>query len=513
MKRITILFAATLLCAGLSAQTDAGRIVRDMDLDLETTTTASGGSYTPLWLSSNRYGLSSTHKTWNYERVALHRYIERDAQRSWRFGWGADLAVMFGGERLFNVTELYAEAAWKKLYLSVGSKKQPLEFRNDDLSLGGMSYGINARPIPQVRGGLDWIGVPWTQNWFRIKGFISYGMYTDGRWQESYTNNPNAHRTSKVLYHEKAIYASWGRLDKFPVVFETGLQFQTQFGGTAYNFGSRGVNVGPEGQSMQGGIKGMWNALTFGGADITDGNDKNFEGNHLFGWLFSLRFEKNGWMARAYWEQFFEDNLVYKYGLKDRFIGVELKAPKNPYLIGFTLERLYTKKQTGPVYHDPSSNNNLDQIGGIKNYNYHLIYNGWQHYGMFAGNPFMTSPLYNGKVKESLIPTTFYNQRPIDIANNRVDVWNIGLQGEPIEGLTWRARLSFSKNWGTYYNPTQKPGIRQDSYMLEVGYRPSFWQGWQGKVAFGLDHGTLIGNNYGAQLTIIKSFTLNKKKS
>lgn len=362
MRRKLLFLALSGICFQAFSQTDAGRIVRDMDLELETTTTVSGGNYTPLWLSSNRYGLSSTHKTWNYERVALHRDIQNDAQRNWRFGWGADLAVMFGGERTINVTELFAEAAWKRLYLTVGSKKQTLEFRNDDLSMGGMSYGINARPIPQVRAGLDWIAVPWTKNWFRIKGHISYGMFTDGKWQKSYLNNDNANRCAGVLYHEKAIYGSWGRLDKFPVLFETGLQFQTQFGGTAYNIINRDGTLVPKAE-LQGGIKGMWNALTFGGSDVNDGNDANYEGNHLFGWLFALRFEKYGWKARAYWEQFFEDNLVYSYRLHDRMLGLDITPPKNPFISGFTMERLVTWRQSGPVYHDPSANI-PEQIGG-----------------------------------------------------------------------------------------------------------------------------------------------------
>lgn len=101
MRRKLLFLALSGICFQAFSQTDAGRIVRDMDLELETTTTVSGGNYTPLWLSSNRYGLSSTHKTWNYERVALHRDIQNDAQRNWRFGWGADqiiLGIPFYGE-------------------------------------------------------------------------------------------------------------------------------------------------------------------------------------------------------------------------------------------------------------------------------------------------------------------------------------------------------------------------------------------------------------------------------
>jgi hypothetical protein len=46
--------------------------------------------------------------------------------------------------------------------------------------------------------------------------------------------------------------------------------------------------------------------------------------------------------------------------------------------------------------------------------------------------------------------------------------------------------------------------------MAEIGYKPNKLKGWSGKLAFGLDHGDLIGNSFGAQLTIHKSFTLIK---
>lgn len=506
----TNILALTLLvfCSSLYAQTDAGRIVRDMQLDLETTTTVSGGNFTPIWLSSNRYGLSSTHKTWNYERAAIHRVIENDSTRRWKLGWGADLAVMFGGERTINVTELYAEAAYRKLYITVGSKKQPLMYRNELLTTGGLSYGINSRPIPQIRAGVDFFNVPWTKGWFQIKGYISYGWYTDGRWQVSYANNDKARRSSGVLYHEKAIYGRVGRLDKFPLQIETGLQFATQYGGTIHDYG------GKESIPMTGGFKGAWNALIFGGSDFTDGANQNYQGNHQFGWITSLRFQKNGWMARAYWEMFFEDNLVFKYGIKDHFVGGEVQLPKNPFLRGFVVEHMSTYTQTGAVNHDPTATMPLE-LGGRKNiYNHHL-YNGWQNYGMTMGNPFITSPLYNEVVYTNLLSSANCTNQPFLICNNRVEYWHFALQGEPIEGLTWRALLTFTKNWGTYYNPTKQPGIKQNSYMLEVGYRPTKWkylQGWQGKLALGLDSGDLIGNNRGIQFTIIKTFNLNPTK-
>jgi hypothetical protein len=68
---------------------------------------------------------------------------------------------------------------------------------------------------------------------------------------------------------------------------------------------------------------------------------------------------------------------------------------------------------------------------------------------------------------------------------------------------------SFSKNWGSYALPQPDPR-RQIYTFLEGTYRPRWAQGWEGALGLGFDHGSLIGNSFGGQLTIRKRLALGK---
>lgn len=74
-------------------------------------------------------------------------------------------------------------------------------------------------------------------------------------------------------------------------------------------------------------------------------------------------------------------------------IGAEITLPKNNFVDKFVYEYLYTKSQSGPVYHDHTPSVE-DQISAVDNYYNHGIYSGWQHWGQAIGNPLYRSPLY-----------------------------------------------------------------------------------------------------------------------
>ena len=185
MKK-TILYILFLLSAlPISAQSR----LEGIDMTIEASATASSGDYAPLWLSANRYGLGSVRPYSNYERVRAERSLQQDSTRSWRLGYGLDVAVAFGHERTGIVEQAYAEGSWKILKLTLGAKQQPLETQNPELCSGALSMGINARPIPQARLDIDWFTIPGTKGWWQWKLNGSYGYMTDGSWQESWSGN------------------------------------------------------------------------------------------------------------------------------------------------------------------------------------------------------------------------------------------------------------------------------------------------------------------------------------
>ena len=477
-------------------------------------TTLSTGDHTPLWLSANRYGLSSLKTSNGYLRAAVNRPIERDSARQWGLGYGMDVAVPFGFTSHFVVQQAYAELRWQHGLLTVGSREYPMELKNQELSSGSQTFGINARPIPQARLALpDYWAIPHTKNWLAIKGHVAYGMMTDDRWQRDFTQRQTRY-VENGLYHGKAGYL---RIGPKNITMEVGLEMACQFGGTSYS----GQHVIENNSNL----KAFFNAFIPGGADVGEagvtGVYENVSGNHLGSWVARLNIDQPSWNLGVYADHYFEDHSsmlfldydgygsgsnwnekekfrFFMYDLKDLLFGVELQLKHCRWLDHVVVEYLHTKYQSGPVYHDHSMNIGT-HIAGRDGYYNHSIFTGWQHWGMVMGNPLYLSPLYN-------------DNGQICILNNRFVAWHFGVSGQPVDGLHYRVLATTQSGYGTYFKLYPDP--RYDfSLMGEAAYAfhaQSCLKGWSVKAAVGMDRGAIYGDNFGGQLTIMKTGILKK---
>ena len=78
----------------------------------EAAVTVSDGDYAPLWLTANRYGMTSNESKNAYLRagIAWNKTLKQD----WRIAAGLDLA---GGKNLtsnFWIQQAYADISWKR---------------------------------------------------------------------------------------------------------------------------------------------------------------------------------------------------------------------------------------------------------------------------------------------------------------------------------------------------------------------------------------------------------------
>ncbi len=516
-KKIAYLLTSLLFVCTLPLQAQT-------EIRTEVQTSLATGDHTPLWLNANKYGLSSLKTSNGYFRAGLFHSMEGDSARRWAIGYGVDLAVASGFTSKLIVQQAYADVRWLKGLLTVGSKEQPMELKNQELSSGSQTLGINARPIPSVRLSLpDYWTVPFTRGWLGVKGHIAYGMMTDDNWQKDFTVEPYK-RTEHARIHTKAGYLRIGKKGK-PVSVELGLEMACQYGGTLYSMepypevpGSpKFVRI-----ENQSGLKGMFKAFIPGGGDSGEGNYDNMAGNHLGSYLARVNMDFDNWYLGVYADHFFDDHsqmffLDYDgygkgaefnewkdsrwlvYDLKDMMLGVELKLKKQPWVNNIVIEYIYTKYQSGPIYHDRTYHLS-DHIAGRDNYYNNYMQTGWQHWGQVMGNPLYRSPLYNEKPE-------------IRIANNRFWAWHFGLSGDPLAGLHYRLLATWQRGWGTYDEPFTDPQ-RNMSLLAEAEYHfPNTHQlaGWGIRAAFALDHGELLGKNTGGQLTISKQLNLKKK--
>ena len=442
----------------------------------------------PLWLNANKYGLSSLEKNNGYLRTAAIRPLSVDNSKKWGIGYGLDLVGAANYTSKAFVHQAYAEGRWLKGVLTIGSKEYPMELKNQNLSSGSQTLGINARPVPQVRLSLDeCVSLPFTNDIISIKGHISYGRYTDDNWQKDFTQGKSSY-TENYNYHSKAGYIRIGSPERFhPVSLEFGVEMTTQFGGTTY----REINGNFIVYHNKGGLGGMIDAIIpGGGGDNAETDYKNVSGNMLGSFLARLNFDYDTWYLGLYADHFFEDhsqmllleydgygtgaewnvkkdNRLFMYSLKDIMLGVDLRLKSCfTWINNVVLEYLYTKYQSGPVYHDHTQLM-PDHIGGLDNYYNHHIFPGWQHWGQVMGNPLYRSPIYN-------------DDNRVMVMNNRFVAWHLGVGGAPAPNLSYRALATYQKSWGTYYFPFIDP--HEDICVMgEILYEfdeESFLKGW-----------------------------------
>lgn len=481
MRTLTVILSLSLLALHVAAQTRGEAFA-------EVSGTASSGTFAPLWLSSNRQGMVSPYDNSSYERLgALYATPlghATDSARQWRMEAGADVMLTQGAQYTFFVHQLYAALSWRKARLTVGQRERHVDLRNNALTSGGLSQGINAQPIPEILGEMDYFTFPGTRGWWQIRGRLGYGRTTDGAWQERWVSQEKGTRyTSNILYHEKAMYWRFGREERFPLTFEIGLQMMTQFGGTTYHVGYEATPHPEDGSAI-------WHAFwPMGSQDPTDGMNPNCAGNTVGSYNMAAVWHGRDWQGRAYFERVFEDQsmLTTQYGIYDHLLGLDITLPKNPYVSAVLVEHLSTTDQAGPVYHD-STKNLPESYTGMDNYYNHGAYCGWQNWGMSLGTPLLTAPIYNAG-------------HTLRFLNNRVRAWHIGLSGQPAPWLSWRVLATWTRNWGTYSEPFSDV-LRQQHYMAEATAAPPFAPGWRLTAAVGCDHGTLLGNTVGATLTV-----------
>ena len=491
-----------------------------MKYRVEMQASLSDGDHEPLWLNANKYGLSSLDKSNGYLRASLERPLTNDNGRKWGFGAGLDMVAAYGFTSKMIVQQAYLEGRWLKGVLTVGSKEQPMELKNQELSSGSQTLGINARPVPQVRLALpEYYALPFTNGWVSIKGHIAYGKTTDDNWQTDFTRHLSKY-TAGTLYHSKAGYIKIGNDYRFlPVSLELGLEMAAQFGGKSHPAGEIEVI------ENEGGLKGMWHAFVPGGSETVEVGTayQNTSGNQLGSWVFRLNFDYDTWYLGIYGDHYFEDHssmfmLDYDgygtgdewdvkkksryllYDLKDIMLGIDFRLKGSYWISNIVAEYLYTKYQSGPVYHDHTVHM-PDHIGGRDDYYNHSIFTGWQHWGQAMGNPLYTSPLYN-------------TDGHIDFKNNRFVAWHFGISGDPSYHLHYRILATFQRSYGTYDIPYSNPQNTQQ-LLAEATYRfPAYstLQGWSVRAAAGADFGHVYGRNLGFQLTIAKVGVFNLKR-
>ncbi len=489
----------------------------------------SKGDYAPFWLTANRQGVSHIENNSGYARlgVAVSRPFEKNG-----FKWAAaaDVVVGYNQERTIRFQQAYADLSWRWLNLSLGKKERVGELSgrsvivalgtnevvaflpqaqvNDlqELGTGGLAYSGNSAPIPQVRLEVPhYVSVPHTGGWLQLKGHLAYGFFTDGGFQESFTQgNPYTRYAKNVIYHSKAMFMKVGKPEKFPVSLEGGLEMYSQFGGDIYMHG-KGKII-----SMPKDLKEYFKAIVplSGGSDAPDTEQTNISGNQLGNWHLAVTLHTKPVDVTFYGQHYFEDfsqlffweyqadrsgdrNLIY-YPWKDMMLGVNVnnKSSLLPFVSNVRYEYLSTYNQSGAGYNDPGPIFK-EQMDGLDNYYNHGIYSGWHNYGMAIGNPLVMSPVYN-------------KNGSMYFVGNRLVAHNVGVNGAfgCKTMLVYKLQYTYSENWGTCLNPFDERKYTTSllanlSLLREKG-------GWAFGLSVAYDKSNWVGENMGVMLSFSK---------
>lgn len=502
-----IVLTIPLLAISIHAFAQSLDLGKGISYSIETSGALSDGKNAPLWLTANRYGLPSVERNSAYLRGGIFRSVEQDADRRWGIGYGADLVVSSNHTSDFFVQQLYADVRWQKGTLTIGQKEQPMQLKNNELSSGSQTLGINARPYPEIRLALpDFWDIPFTKGFLGFKGHLAFGLYTDNHFQKNFAYGHGDY-DEDVLMHTKAGYLRIGKKDK-PFTAEVGLEMASQFGGTHYKYKGGQYKIGKNGRNF----KSFWHAFVGGGSDpMRDGDVPNNEGNMLGSWVVRLNYDTPDARLGLYADHFFEDhsgmfhldydgyayengqmkkkdNRYLVYPLKDIMLGADIHLKNFQWVTDAVVEYVYTRYQSGPVYTDRTPQN-LDHIGGVDDYYNNSILPGWQHWGQTLGNPLYRSPIYNDDHK-------------LIFESNRFTAWHVGFAGQPTPELHYRLRASWQEGLGTYDMPYCNPR-HNVSIGLETCYDASrLFKGLSIGAALGLDRGELMGNNTGGVITL-----------
>lgn len=458
---------------------------------------AGSGDYSPFWHMSNRQGINSYEGESYYTRIGL---AGDHPLKNGNLGieWGADVVIGSNLTSTVFVQQAFVDLTWKRFLFSFGQKERWGEIHNPRLSSGGLVESGNARPIPQIRIELpQYLDISGTGGWLAVRGHLAYGWFSDENWQKDFVAEGKAH-TVGVRYHSKAGFMRFGNEKKFPLTAELGISMVSQFGGTTYNL----LNIPGNISHNPSRPKDYFMALvpTGGDSEYHAADQANIAGNVLGSWLGAVTWNAAEWKLRCCYEHVFDDHsqLFWEYGLwTEQLVGMELEIKNGTWIKNVLVEYFNLKNQSGPVYHD-STSEIPDQVSCRDNNYWHYSYNGWFNYGRMIGTPLVSSPVYN-------------TDGTLDIYNNRVEAFHFGVEGEPFTWLGYRMLFTKSNNWGSYRKPFKDIKVNR-SGLVEFTFKPSFLKNWSISTSFAYDCGDLYGDNFGGMITLTRKNVFDLKK-
>ncbi len=480
--RNILLLSASLFCSVISQAQDT--LATHVTYDVTTETAVGTGDYTAFLLTANRHHVLSTRPNTAYLRGAVN--VEHAFSKDLSLSGAVDIIGSVHADHKVYLQQAYLNLQWKGFFLEAGSREHRQVVRDDLLSTGSFVKGTNAKPIPQVHFGTnDFWTVPYTKGWLQVNFDFGYGKFMDSGYREDQFVEHDVNKTyaKDIWYHQKHLYL---RSNPEKSLFITvGIEHAVQFGGTKY---FKDLEKSPSEKPLN--LKSFWKVI------LPGGDSQYFENNAMEDWVWGnhvgVMTAQIGWniskdyQVQVYLDNPFEDGSGIRKGNGwDGLWGMQYtnKAESRQYVRGAVLEYFQSTNQSGPLhwdsgdYPEPIRHQITDLVTGKDEYYNHSFYGSYAHYGMTPGNPLIPSPIYN---KDGY--SAFHD--------NRVKAWNLGINGEITDHLSYLVKGSYREGWGTYDVPL---AIRHHSFdaLLQGIYQTG---PWQFSAAYAFDKGNILGD-------------------
>ncbi len=485
---------------GIVCQAQAGEL-----LEIETSLSANTGhgSFAPYFITSNNFGVTTERNSLNLRAGIFRR---PDTTRRFDISYGLDLIGSASSTTAYNrysantaewvnykaphkwgwIQQLYASLRYRSIFVTAGWQEVGSALLDDRLSSGDLTWSANARPMPGIRFGFNrFVDIPFTAGALQIQCEIFYGRPTDNTWLRQHFNYWTSFITTGRLDSYRRIYFRTNPGKPLYVTF--GMQAASQYCGY-YTQYEKGEIILVQNQRFK--FKDLI------GMTIPQPDNAYYAGNHLGSW--DIRADwKIGPDKRhtisAYVQWPWEDGSgIGKQNGWDGLWGIQYSSNSTPWLSSVVIEYLDFTNQSGPTHWDADDfpgSTLIDHATGADSYYNNYYYNGYAHYGLAQGTPFLRSPMYN---------TDGY----LHFTDTRVRGFHIGANGVISRtNVSWRMLFSWRKSLGDSYIPRVNKAY-DTSWLAEATWKTTKLHGMSVGAQLAMDRGTLYGNTFGAMLTI-----------
>lgn len=448
------------------------------EIHLEVTGHTGRGDQMPFWMVSNQYGKYSLDK--NGAMGSLNIFSRGDTSQTWSFAYGLE-----GVSRFDETPELWLHQGWFKLdyrqfiRFRAGLMEETFGNEYSPLSTGSVIWSSNARPMPKIEAGTaGFIDVPFTNGLIQIKGSLAHGWFESDRYVEG------------VWLHQK--YAAARTRFNYPLNFNFAFHHFALWGGEHPTHGSLP-------KDLESYIKVFF--VRKGDENSPHSWQLNRFGNHVGSRHYGIDWNRKGYDISFWFQDVYEDGSGGRMeNFPDGLWGIVWKNErKDAPLVAVLYEYLQTTDQSGPV-HD----NDLALRGDDNYFNHGVYRSGWTRHRLTIGTPLITSPLFNQDID---------NPSRIRIWNNRVSAHHFGVEGFLKRNLSYRLRVSYSKNEGIHASTISVPEVfRFDGPRYQWSWRTDWGyhfprQNITATLSMAGDNGSMYGNTLGVMLGMRYSFS------